>query len=81
MKSHKKTELFNLKDKKSQTRFKYETDNATDLSKIINTENYLDIARKKLLKRQDGFITKSFKKIRITEKVDKELEELYQKRG
>ena len=80
VKSQKK-KFFNLKDKKCQERFKYETDNTTDLSKIIYKENDLDIATKKFLKRLDGFITKSFKKIRITEKVDKELEELYQKRG
>ena len=76
-----KKEMFNLKDKIGQEKFKYETDNTTDLSRIIDKEDDVEKATKKFLKRLDGFITNSFKKIRVTEKVDEELEELYKKRG
>ena len=76
-----KTELFNLNDRNCQDRFKYETDNIRDLLKFIYKENDLDIATKKVFEKARLFWIRFITKIRITEKVDKELEELYQKRG
>ena len=49
--------MFNLKDKIVQKRFKSETDNTTELLKIIDKEVDVEKATNKFLKRLKGFIT------------------------
>ena len=53
--------------------FKHDTDNTTELSKIFDKHDDIDKLTKKSLKRLDSFLHKNFKKIRVTEKVDKKL--------
>ena len=79
-KTHKR-EIYNLKDKEGQKNFKQDTDSTTQLSQIFEKDDDIQKLTKKFLKRLDGFISKHFKKIRVTHKVDKELEELYSKKS
>ena len=51
-----------------------------ELSKIIDKHESVDKVTKKFLKRLNGFIVKHFRKIKVTEKTDKKLEEMYQKK-
>ena len=73
-------EVFKFKDKAALEKFKYETTYTDKLSKIIDTDKPLDVVTKKFIKRLQGFIHKCFKKVRIVDKEDKKLEELYNKR-
>ena len=74
-------EIFNLKNKKCQESFKIETDKTNELSKIVESNKNLDIVMKKLFKRIDGFINQCFKKIRVTERIDEKLENLFDERN
>ena len=83
-KAHEKTykrEIFNLNNKQCQNTFKEDTDKTTQLSNIFDKDDDIQKLTKKFLKRLDGFITKHFKKIRVTDKVDRELEDLYTKKS
>ena len=60
--------------------FKIETTKTDKLSKIIETDKPLHIVTKKVLKRLQGFVHQSCKKVKIVEKVDQQLEALYNKR-
>ena len=75
-------ELFNLKNKDCQEIFREATkveNNNHFLSSVFDEEEDLDKATNKFMKRLDKTIHKCFKKIRITEKVDQEKEELFKK--
>ena len=76
-----KQEVYNLKDKESQRSFKEDTDNTKELSNIIDKEDEVDKGTKKFLKRINGFITKHFKKVKVKENVDKELEGFYKQKA
>ena len=56
------------------------TENTDALSQIFDTNKSLEVKTKKFLKRLNGFIQDSFKKVKISEKYDHKLEELYDKR-
>ena len=73
-------EVFKFTDKESLAKFKTLTTNTNQLSKIFDTEKDLNIQTKKFLKRLNGFVNQSFKKVKITNKPDKVLESLYNKR-
>jgi hypothetical protein len=73
-------EVFKFKDTKALTKFKYVTSNTTDLSKIIDSNKSIHLVTKKFLKRLKGFMHQCFKKVKIVEKPDEELENLYNKR-
>ena len=64
----------------SQDMFFKATENTDALSKIFDTNKSLEVKTKKFLKRLNGFIQDSFKKVKISEKYDHKLEELYDKR-
>ena len=51
-----------------------------DLSKIIDKDKCVEKVNKKFLKRLYGFIVKHFQKIKVTEKKNKILEEMYEKK-
>ena len=51
-----------------------------ELSKIIDKDECVEKVTKKFLKRLDGYIVKHFKKIRVTEKRDDVLEDMYKKK-
>ena len=74
-------EIYNLKNKECQEKFKYETETTKELSKIVDSNKDLNVVTKRLLKRVDGFITKCFNKIRVTERKDQVLEDLFEKRA
>ena len=76
-----KQEVYNLKDKDSQKRFKQDTDSTKELSNIIDKEHDVEKGTKKFMKRLKGFITKHFKKVKVKEKVDKALEDLYKQKA
>ena len=73
--SSKVIEVFKFKDTVAQHRFKIDTTETTELSRIIVQNKPIDIVTKKLVKRIKSFIHKNFKKLRIVDKPDKNLEE------
>ena len=56
-------EVYNLKDPESKKRFFKLTNETNDLTKIFDTNKTLEVQTKKFVKRLDGFISQSFKKI------------------
>ena len=70
-----------MKSKYCQLRFKKEIDSTKELSEIVGKDEPVEKLAKKFLKRLDGFGHKHFKKIRVTEKIDRELEEMYSKKA
>ena len=73
-------EVFKYKDKESKDKFKHETTVTRELTKISEMEKPLHIVTNKLMKRLRGFVHKCFKKVKITNKVDTEMEKLYNER-
>ena len=70
-------EIFNFKDTKSLQMFKEVTTKTDHLSKLIDSDKSIHLVTKKFLKRLQGFVHQCFKKIRIVEKEDKKLTEMY----
>ena len=70
-----------MKSKECQLRFKKETDSTKELSKIVEKDEPVEKLANKFLKRINGFVHPHFKKIRVTEKIDRELEEMYSKKA
>ena len=70
-------EVFNFKDLKAQKLFKSNTTNTDKLSKLEDSNKRLDLVTKKFIKILQGLVHLSFKKVRIVDKEDKQLEELY----
>jgi hypothetical protein len=60
--------------------FKQVTTDTKHLSQIIDMEKPIDIVTNKFIKRLKGFIHQCFKKVKIIDKPDKQLENLYNKR-
>ena len=80
MKGNKVIEVFNFKNETSQKDFHKATHDTDELTKIFETNKPLGIQTKKFIKRVDGFINASFKKVKIETSVDHKLEELYDRR-
>ena len=80
-KINKTREIFHFKDDAGQKKFKEKTDNTNELSQILSADKDVDILTNKFLKRLNGFIHECFKKIKVKEKVDSEMEALYAKRS
>ena len=78
--SAKSIEVFKFNDKDSLKTFKELTSNTNQLSKVFENNKDLNVQTKKFLKRLKGFVSESFKKVKITNKPNKELERLYDKR-
>ena len=79
-KKSKVMEVFKYKDKESPKMFKNETTNTDQLSKIVDNDKPLDIVTKELLKQIEGFVNQCFKKLKIVDKEDKQLQDLYNRR-
>ena len=77
---HDYVEVFNFKDKEAQKTFFNKTNETSDLVKIFDTNKPLNVQTKRVVKRLNGFIQQSLKKIQITTKGDTKIEELYNKR-
>ena len=66
-----KIELYNLKNVECQEKFKAYTSNTNMLSSIFDSKEDIDILTERFLKKLNGCISRSFKKIRISKKDDK----------
>ena len=75
-----RVEIFNFKNLDCQAKFKQITTKTKELSRIFLKNEDLNVATKKFLKRLDGFILEAFRKIRISEKTNKNIENLLNKR-
>ena len=73
--------MFNLKNRNCQIKFKELTNSGTFLSEVFDNHDDLNKATNIFIKRLNQVIQKSFKKIRISDRPDKELEALYVKRN
>ena len=79
-KKHDKNEMYNLKNKQGQAKFKRETSNTQYLTSSFDVENEdLEVSTTKFIKRLNNLIKKCFKKIRITDRSDKKTEDLYER--
>jgi hypothetical protein len=75
-----KEEMYNLKNKECQKKFKEHTTN-TQMSRIFRSPQHLDILTKKFMNALDGAIIMCFRKYRNTRQKIGRVEELYQKRS
>ena len=75
----KEEEVFNLKNKACQMKFKEETSKTTKLSNIFDTEDALEKQTKKFLKMLKKCMHKCFTKIKIKKGRETEYERLYKK--
>ena len=73
-----KIEMYNLKNKVCQQKFK-ELTSKTNMASIFESNKHLDVLTKKFLKRLNGAIVQCFKKIRSTKKNNNKLEVMYKK--
>ena len=73
-------EIYNLKNSEDQIKFKCLTNKNNELSDIFENVNDLDVATDMFMKKLNENIKACFSKIRITEKHNKELEELFTER-
>ena len=74
-----KEEFFNLKDKECQQRFKEYTSSNNMLSNIFDNEGDLNQLTEKFIKKLNGCIAHSFKKIRVSGRKRNYIETLYKK--
>ena len=74
-------EIFNLKNIECQNEFKRITSESDFLSSVFEGKNDINEITKKFLKRLNGCLHKSFRKIRLTEKKDEQLDILFKKRN
>ena len=75
---HEKLEIYALKNKESQEKFKTYTSNTNMLSSIFNSDKDIDTLTNRFLKKLDGCIAKSFRKIKVNQ-VTKDGEDKYDK--
>ena len=79
-KQHERNEIYNLKNKQGQTRFKHETSTNKYLSSVFDDETEdLEVSAQRFIKRLNKLIQICFKKIRITNKPDKKTDQLYER--
>ena len=71
-----KEELYNLKDKSCQEKFKEYT-NTTKIAKVFDSDKNIDLLAKKFINILDGAIIKCFNKVRNTKGRDAQLVKLY----
>ena len=65
--TEKRQEIFNFKDKDGLARFKSYTSNTNMLSSVFNSREDIDVLTNRFLKKLDGCLAMSFKKIRIND--------------
>ena len=74
------SEVYKFNDIDGMRKFKELTTHTDKLSKIFDSEKDLDVQTKKIMKRLNGFISESFKKVKISNKPDTVLSNLFDKR-
>ena len=72
-----KIEVFNFNDKDVQKRFHEMSSNITKLSGIFDSNEDINIQTKKFIKKLDGILHQSFKKIKINGTQNKEIDDLF----
>ena len=77
---HDFVEVFNFKEKDSLKTFFDNTNETTELVDIFESNKSLKVQTKKFVKRLNGFIHQSFRKVKISNKGDQRLKDLYNKR-
>ena len=80
LKENNVVEVFKFKDKKAKETFKEKTTTTNELTKIAKMDKPIEIVTNKFIKRVQGFIHECFEKVRIEDKVDKTLEDMYNQR-
>ena len=78
----KRNEMFNLRNKECQEVFKEATTAANNnhyLSSVFDEHDDLDTLTEKFMKRLQKTINKCFRKVRITDRIDEEKEELFKR--
>ena len=75
-----KIELFILKNSECHIKFKEVTSSSDFLSSVFNSSSDLNSLTNKFLKRLKGCLHESFKKIKVSDRTNKELEELFDRR-
>ena len=78
-KENKKTEMYNLKNKECQLKFKAYTSNTNMLSSVLNSEEDINVLTRRLIKKIDGCIAMSLRKVRITHNKKGKLDRLQEK--
>ena len=72
--------MFKYNDTQAKEKFKRHTSDTKQLSQIIDMEKPFHVVTNKFLKRIKGFIHECFTKVKIVEKPDDVLDNLYNKR-
>ena len=75
-----RVELFNLKNKDCQSKFKVVTSENEFLLSAITDNEDINVCIKRFTKRLDTCINKSFRKIRVVDRENKEVSDLFHKR-
>ena len=73
-------EVFKYHDKESKKCFKKVTSDTKQLSNIIDQDKSITVVTNKMMKRLKGFIHQCFRKVKIVDKPNAELNDLYNKR-
>ena len=73
-------ELFNMKNEECQLIFKESTSNSDFLSSVFDSDKNINSLTKKFLNQLNGVIHSSFKRVRINDKPNDVLEELFRRR-
>ena len=73
-------ELFNLKNKEGQEKFKKMTSETNEFTEAFTNNNDLNVCTKNFLRSLNNCIRKCFNKIRIIDKPNKEIENLFERR-
>ena len=74
-----KIEMFNLKNIVCQRAFKEYTSNIKMLSSVLNSEETIDVITERLIKKINGCLVMTYKKVRITQKKKSKVEILHSK--
>ena len=77
--SVKKSEVYNLKNSECQKKFFKYTSDTKMLSSVFNSKDDLNILANRFIKKLDGCIKKSFRKVRVNKHKESEEEKLYKK--
>ena len=72
-------EIFNFKDMVGQRKFKEMTSNSTKLSSIFDTQDSIEVQSKKFLKQLSKMLHQCFKKIRVKDTINVEINKLFDK--
>ena len=73
-------EIYNLKNKESQNKFKDLTSKGSSFCDIVNDNDDINDCTVNFINKLDEYVNKCFRKIRVTERQDNEINDLFEKR-